>query len=1102
LVCLGLAFHAGIVIRTQIHELHVFSFIRESVSLLDLVTATLSAVQNERGQIYLRAIGQTTPGAVNAARKKSDLAISALEAATAVSSLPGDVAGLASKVAAALRSARTASDAPRAQIDSEHANPYDTVTTTLLDISQFCINIPTTRGFGKVVANVVRLQDAQEHLAQLRSRLTLTLGRDAPISPEASYALTGHYFSCIALLQFHGPSLDPKSSAALDPLLQGPDAPAFQSTLQRVMARASTGSYGVSAPQFFATSNRLLNALTKAQDLELQALRQRISSVRREIYGSLALDGLSLSAALLAMPLVVIYHRRTRAELRLRLDSESRLREFRHAVDVSTIVAITDGTGHILEANANFERITGYSAKELRGRNPRFLNSGHHPRSYFTNLWSTILQGNIWRGELCNRAKNGSRYWVHSTIIPTLGPDGKPHRFMVIQVDISERHAAQARLTDSERRFRDVSNALGQDIWEVDTTGTFTFLSPDRSVVLGYSARDLVGRSLFDILLPEDAETLRPWFAPIAHSPHTSFNSVECRARHLNGATLWQSMSALPMLDPLGKWSGYRGVSSNITSRKEAETALVQARHAAEEANRFKSQFLAMMSHEIRTPMNAVIGFTGLLLDTEITPDQREYIEIIRTSGDSLLTLINDILDYSKIEAGSLPLETQPFDVLDLVEGVLDMLAPRARERNLELLPWLDPDMPRCLVSDPGRLRQILVNLVGNALKFTEHGEIEILLRLAPSSTEKQPLLECSVRDTGIGIAPEAAARLFRPFVQADASTTRKYGGTGLGLAICRSLCQRLGGDIGVESTPGVGSTFTFTIAVEIHDPETRVNRAPPNLSGRQALLLSDHAGLRQLLEGHLKLSSLELHIPPDLAGALQFLKNPSTRCHFVVVDTLFSGMDGLAAAQQLRSLSNRPKLHVLWLASSIHKATKTQLAAAGVSAVVHKPLHLAELHAALCATLPSSSSSAPPPTRQTPSGIVPLANDFPLSVLLGEDNPVNQRLAKMVLERLGYSVDAVGTGREVLHAFQHRTYDVVLMDVQMPDMDGLEATRRLREGPLGDAPFVIALTANASEEDRSLCLKAGMNSFLTKPLKFPELSEALREAYRHHHGA
>jgi PAS domain S-box-containing protein len=689
---------------------------------------------------------------------------------------------------------------------------------------------------------------------------------------------------------------------------------------------------------------------------------------------------------------------------------------------------------------------------------------------------------------------------------------------------------ARQQLAQSEERHRLLVHGLDAIVWEADATGRhFTFVNQRAESILGYPVQQWLTQPDFwpAHVHSEDGDRAAEFY----QAALTGRQTIECEYRMTaaDGRTVWLRESA-QAVTANGQVTGLRGFMVDITERKRAEVELQKAKDVAEAATRAKSDFLANMSHEIRTPMNAIIGMTGLLLDTELTPEQREFVETTRISSDALLTIINDILDFSKIESGKLALEQHPFDLRECIEESLDLLASKAAEKGLDLAYLIEDHTPSTVIGDITRLRQILVNLLSNAVKFTHTGEVVISVNggwrmadgglkevvsspptttprrepddasgsfIPPSAIRHPPWYEIhfAVSDTGIGIPPDRLDHLFQSFTQLDASTTRRYGGTGLGLAISKRLAEMMGGTMWVESEPGRGSTFHFTIVVEAAPSQPRVYRRAdqPSLTGKRVLIVDDNETNRRILT--LQAQSWGM-LPAVAASGLEALQRIDHGEYFdvAILDMHMPEMDGMTLAEEIRRQRDGQAVPLVMLTSIGHRDTAKR--SVEFAAFLTKPIKQSHLYNVLINVFENHVVKTQPAT--IPRQIDPrLAQRLPLRILLVEDNTVNQRVALRILERMGYRADLAANGLEVLQVLKRQAYDVVLMDVHMPEMDGLEATERIcRQWPKPLRPRIIAMTANAMQGDREECLAAGMDDYISKPVRPEELQAALERCH------
>lgn len=741
---------------------------------------------------------------------------------------------------------------------------------------------------------------------------------------------------------------------------------------------------------------------------------------------------------------------------------------------------ITANARSIIEmANTAAERLFGYPPGGLQGKSINCLIPDPDTNVHDAHIVRYLETG---KSQIIGKGREVAGLRSDGTTVPLYLSVGASWvsgevRFTAILHDITKKRAAEHALRESERRYRSVVDTIREIVYRIDLKGNFLFLNPAWTEITGYAVDESVGRPLLDFLDAADREGFQRQLERLFERK-VEFIRTECRHRTRSGSVRWVDVFARMITDHHGNAIGVSGTIADAHSRKIVEDALRQAKETAEEANRAKGLFVANVSHEIRTPMNAVIGMTDLLLETNLTREQREYTEAIRFSGESLLGIVKDILDYSKIEASIPQLDAARFNLRECLDEALGIVAPAALKKNLEIAYVCNPDVPEFIVADAGRLRQVLLNLLSNAVKFTQQGEVELSASL--DHRESDELQLCfSVRDTGIGIPQDRMDRLFHPFSQVDDSIGRHFGGTGLGLTISKKLTELMGGSLWIESEPNRGSTFFFTINAK-RDPQAEDN-PPAYLAGRTILIVDESDLVRRSLSSHCKYLGIPVASVGTVEEASSFLRKAS-------VDALFLAKS--IAIQQSAEIQNALQKHpfkklpiVIMASAGLRKPNlRTDLADAEWLA---KPVQSAHFTRVL-QRLFDRGSEATESTRSLPNGYV---KSHDVRVLVVEDNSINQIVAVKMLSSLGYRADVALDGRKALDAVMKQPYDMVLMDIQMPEMDGIEVTRKIRElRPHKRDPFIIALTANVLHGDRERCMEAGMNGYLSKPLRLADL--------------
>ncbi len=654
-------------------------------------------------------------------------------------------------------------------------------------------------------------------------------------------------------------------------------------------------------------------------------------------------------------------------------------------------------------------------------------------------------------------------------------------------------------LAKSQQRFQDVVENTGDWIWEIDCEGHFTYSSIAVEKILGIPHDQVQGKGMQDGFQAQYGEELKD-LIKACFKEQRAFANKLLSTRHRSGHIVHLEISAVPVVGPQKQLVGFRGGCRDITKRTLAENELKQAKEAAEAANRSKSAFVANMSHEIRTPMNGIIGMTNFLLKTNLTEEQREFAVVVERSAESLLTIINDILDFSKIEAGKLEFEKIDFNLRDTIEDIAQLISPKAHEKELELVCIVASQVPSRLQGDPGRLRQIISNLLTNAIKFTQAGEVSIHVSLLKEHSDEVELL-FEVKDTGIGIPKNRMDRLFKSFSQVDSSTTRRYGGTGLGLAISKHLAELMGGRIGVESKPGRGSVFWFTSVLERQttSDETEII-VPPNLKEKRILIVDDNRTSRDLMCTYLIDWDCRHTTVSNAPEALQLMYKAHTDedpFDLVIIDQVMPDMDGKALGEAIKASPRIGGTLMVLLTSCGFRGDAFKMKQIGFYAYLRKPVTQSMLFDCLINVFSQSSVQTNIPeegglvTRHT----IKTARGKKTRILLVEDNLTNQKVALNILKNLGYQTEIAINGLQALGTLEREQFDIVLMDIQMPEMDGYETTHHIRQNSSGKLPKeipIIAMTANAMKGDRERCIQAGMNDYVSKPVNPDDLSQKL----------
>ena len=749
----------------------------------------------------------------------------------------------------------------------------------------------------------------------------------------------------------------------------------------------------------------------------------------------------------------------------------------------------------ITRVNATELALLGYTAGEMLGR----------------SIWHFILEEKLQsvshrefpsQAQFTFRRKDGRKISVLMRQKILIDEFGTTYGRSGTLQDITALKRTERDLREAEEKYRSIFENAIEGIFQSTAEGSYLSVNPALAKIYGYASPDQLVRTVTHIAKQLYVDPNRRAEFSALIQERGSISDFESEIYRRDGSTIWISERCRVVRDVDGKLLYYEGTAEDITARRESELAVRNARDSAIKSVRLKSEFLANMSHEIRTPMNGVIGMAELLLDTDLTPKQRDFAQTIAESADGLLMIINDILDFSKIEAGMLVFEEIDFQLSSVIESSVELFATRAAGKHIDLAAIADQSVPAGLRGDPGRLRQVLTNLIGNAVKFTERGEVVVRAH-CEEETETHATIRFTITDTGIGISPEAQSKLFQAFVQADGSTTRRFGGTGLGLVICLQLVQRMGGEIGLNSQPGQGSTFWFTarFARQLSVTPIFVPRKA-ELAGLRVLIVDDHETNRTVLNQHLQSWGMRVQAAGSGPEALTLIRAEASRgktFDLAILDMQMPGMDGLELARKIKKDPKIAMTRIVMLTSIDRHDDPEVLRDSGVGGYLTKPIKHAPLFECLRTVLSADLETggikaglvALPKTATLPTALKGLH----LEILLAEDNPVNQKVAIYQLQRLGFFPDLVENGRLALDALERKKYDLVLMDCQMPELDGYATTQAIRKNESSQRhTWIVAMTANSLEGDREKCLAAGMDDYLSKPIKPSDLIVALTQ--------
>lgn len=754
-----------------------------------------------------------------------------------------------------------------------------------------------------------------------------------------------------------------------------------------------------------------------------------------------------------------------------------------------------DHQGSCTFLNPEAEKILGWTLEEVRGKQLHDLIHANRPDGQYVPRHACVISASMENGEVF---RSDDEYFQHksghffpvSIVASPIFENGVIVGSVAAFQDITDRHAAEAALRESENKQRMILDNAADAVFVADKDERWIYVNDLALNLLGFKREELLGSNIYQLLPDEHREIAQLNFG--TRLQRDKFMRQEIRLLTKKGGQVPVEMNAALLPD-----GSIYGSCRDITSRKEFEAALIKAKVGAEEASRAKSEFLATMSHEIRTPMNGIIGMTELTLDTELDTQQREYLELVKVSSNSLLGIINDILDFSKIESGKMVLERIEFPLRELIATTLKALALRAEQKDIELVYQIDSALPHILLGDPGKLRQVLTNLVGNAIKFSDSGVISVDVNLEDSD-EDEVKVYFAVTDNGIGIPAEKLEHIFQPFSQADASTTRKYGGTGLGLSISSRLVQSMQGQLQVLSEEGKGSSFFFSAIFGIGEISVK-HVSDIELQGIHVLVVDDNAINRKYIGDTLRNWNMEPVTANGADEAILAVRQSIEQAHpfdLIILDACMPEKDGFGLAAELKQDGLLRTTKMLMLSSAGSQDDAKRCDDYGISGYVRKPISQNELQFAIESVFKGVSHGAMHYAHL--ASTTNEQQEKALRVLVAEDNPINQKLARSLLEKWGHEVDVAENGLLAIAMYKRNTYDVILMDMQMPEMGGIEATRKIREmEQSGKRIPIIAMTANAMQGDKERCLEVGMDHYLSKPIKSDLLRALLDQIFQ-----